>query len=106
MSIEIDYLRKKAIHFRHRQIVGLVMTSIGLVVMVVTHFLIPILAHFCSEPWEILETYVTLSMATASLITFWGITITIYYSRKLSEFITNWSSMMEEFERRIREMEK
>ncbi len=106
MSIEIDYLRKKAIHFRHRQIVGLSMTSIGFVVMIVTHFLVPILAHFSFEPWESLETYVTWSMATASLITFGGIIITVYYSKKLSEFITNWSSMMEELERKIREMEK
>ena len=105
MSIEIDYLRKKATHFRRRQIVGLAMTIFGLVVMVVTHFLVPILAPFSAEPWEGLETCVTWSMVAGSLIAFWGIVITIHYSGKLSEFITDWSRMMEELERRIREIE-
>ena len=105
MSIEIDYLRKKATHFRRRQIVGLAMTIFGLVVMVVTHFLVPILAPFSAEPWERLETYVTWSMIGGSLIAFWGIVITVHYSGKLSEFITDWSRMMEELERRIREIE-
>jgi uncharacterized membrane protein (DUF4010 family) len=80
-------------------------TIFGLVVMVVTHFLVPILAPFSAEPWERLETYVTWSMVAGSLITFLGIVITIHYSGKLSEFITDWSSMMEELERRIREIE-
>lgn len=81
------------------------MTIFGLVVMVVTHFLVPILAPFGAEPWERLETYATWSMTVGSLIAFWGIVITVHYSGKLSEFITHWSRMMEELERRVREIE-
>jgi len=104
LSIEIDYLRKKATHFRHRQIVGLAMTGFGLVVMVVAHFLVPILAPFSAEPWGRLETYTTWSMVAGSLSALLGIVITVHYSGKLSEFITDWSRMMEELERKIREI--
>jgi len=105
LSIEIGYLRKKATHFRHRQIVGLAMTGFGLVVMVIAHFLVPTLVLFSAEPWERLETYATWSMAAGILITLLGIVITVHYSGKLSEFITDWSRMMEELERKIKELE-
>ena len=81
------------------------MTIFGLVVMVVTYFLVPILAPLSAEPWEGLETYMTWFMAAGSLIAFWGIVITVHYSGKLSKFIADWSRMMEELERRIREIE-
>ncbi len=105
MSIEIGYLRKKATHFRHRQIIGLAMTGFGLVVMVIAHFLVPILVLFSAESWERLETYTTWSMAAGILITLLGIVVTVHYSGKLSEFITDWTRMMEELERKIKEIE-
>jgi len=103
LSIEIDYLRKKATRFRRLQVAGLAITLFGLVVMVVAHSLVPILTIFGAEPWERLETYGTWSMALGSLIAFGGLVLTIHYSRKLSEFVTHWSRVMEELERTARE---
>jgi len=97
VSVELEYLRKKARYFQRWQIVGLAMILSGFVIVVSTNFFVPVLALLSAEHLNL--------MMTGSMIVFLGILIALYYSRKLSQFITQWSRVVEELEKRVREME-
>lgn len=98
VSVELEYLRKKARYFQRWQIVGLAMILSGFVIMVITNFFVPVLVPFSTEHFLNL-------LMTGSIMIFLGIIIALYYSRKLSQFITQWSRVVEELEKRVKEME-
>ena len=98
VSVELEYLRKKARYFQRWQIVGLAMILSGFVIVVITKFFVPILVPFSAEHSLNL-------MMTGSIMIFLGILIALHFSRKLSQFITQWSRVVEELEKRVREME-
>lgn len=94
VSVELEYLRKKARYFQRWQILGLAMILSGFVIVVINNFLVPFSAEHSLN-----------LMMTGSIMIFLGILIALYYSRKLSQFITQWSRVVEELEKRVREME-
>ena len=48
--------------------------------------------------------YMVWSMVVGSAMVFLGVVVTVYYSWKLSLFIIQWSKVMEEMEKRIKEI--
>jgi len=100
LSIEVDYLRKKATYFQHRQIIGLIMIVSGFIIIFIINFLVMILAYSSAEGLLQLLTY----MMASGIVVFCGIVVSIYYSWKLSQFIAFWSRLMEELESRVKEM--
>lgn len=98
VSIELEYLRKKARYFQRGQIVGLAIIPFGFFIVVVSNFFVPVLVSVSAEHSLNL-------MMSGSIMIFLGILIALYYSRKLSQFITQWSRVVEELEKRVREME-
>ena len=97
MSIEIDYLRKKATYFRRWQFFGLILIAFGAPLMFIANLLVPI-------PLVQELNYLVWSLVVGSAMVFLGVVVAVYYSWKLSLFIIQWSKVMEEMEKRIKEI--
>ena len=98
MSIEIKYLLKKAAYFRRRQFLGLILIAFGVPLLFVTILFVPTptLQNLTHYP-------VWLIVAGVSLISL-GVVITVYNSWKLSLFVVQWSKVMEEMEKKVKEI--
>lgn len=88
---------KKATHFRRWQFFGLVLVALGVPLVSVTIFLVPI------STIQNMMNYMVWLMTAGSGLIFLGVVITIYNSWKLSLFVVQWSKVMEEMEKKVRE---
>ena len=96
MSIEIDYLRKKTLYFQRWQFFGLLSIAFGTPLILVTNLLV--LTSFLQN-----LNYLVLLMVMGNALVIIGVVITIYYSKKFSHFIVQWSEVMEEVEKNIKD---
>lgn len=96
MSIEIDYLRKKTLYFQRWQFFGLLSIASGTPLILVANLLV--LTSFHEKLY-----YLVLLIVIGNVMVIIGVIITIYYSKKFSHFIVQWSEVMEEVEKSIKD---
>ena len=97
LSVEIAYLLKKAAHFKRWQFFGLALVALGVPLVCFTIFLVPI------PTIQYMTNYAVWLMTAGCSLIFLGVAITIYHSWKLSLFVVQWSKVMEEMEKKVRE---
>ena len=87
MSIEIDYLRRKANYFQRRQTIGLTIIICGFIITIAASRL----------------TLDLTALLIGYILTLAGIVLVTYYNRRFSTFIAEWAIVMEELERKIKD---